>query len=100
VNPVQFYPRNPGLNLDPGSTFEHLLLMNTVNPVQFYPRNPGINLDPGTTFEHFLLMNAVNPVKFYPRNPGLNLDPGSTNSSRITPLVSEYRPDFMEVFLY
>jgi hypothetical protein len=20
VNPVQFYPRNPGLNLDPGST--------------------------------------------------------------------------------
>jgi hypothetical protein len=23
--------------------------MNTVNPVQFYPRNPGLNLDPGST---------------------------------------------------
>jgi hypothetical protein len=23
--------------------------MNTVNPVQFYPRHPGLNLDPGST---------------------------------------------------
>jgi hypothetical protein len=23
--------------------------MNTVNPVQFSPRNPGLNLDPGST---------------------------------------------------
>jgi hypothetical protein len=23
--------------------------MNTMNPVQFYPRNPGLNLDPGST---------------------------------------------------
>jgi hypothetical protein len=26
-----------------------LLLKNTVNPVRFYIRNPGINLDPGST---------------------------------------------------
>jgi hypothetical protein len=28
---------------------EHFLLMNTVNPVQFYPKNPGLNQDPGST---------------------------------------------------
>jgi hypothetical protein len=38
-----------GLTLDFWSRIEHFLLMNTVNPVHFYPRNPGLNLDPGCT---------------------------------------------------
>jgi hypothetical protein len=35
-----------GLTLDFWGRIEHFLLMNTENPVQFYPRNPGLNLDP------------------------------------------------------
>jgi hypothetical protein len=38
-----------GLTLDFWGRIEHFLLMNTVNPVQSYPRYPGLNLDPGST---------------------------------------------------
>jgi hypothetical protein len=38
-----------GLTLDFWGRIEHFLLMNTVNPVQFYPRNPELNIDPGST---------------------------------------------------
>jgi hypothetical protein len=37
------------LTLDFWGRIEHFFLMNTMNPVQFYPRNPGLNLDPGST---------------------------------------------------
>jgi hypothetical protein len=37
------------LTLDFWGRIEHFLLMNIVNPVQFYLRNPGLNLDPGST---------------------------------------------------
>jgi hypothetical protein len=37
-----------GLTLDFLGRIEHFLLMNTVNPVPFNPRNPGLNLDPGS----------------------------------------------------
>jgi hypothetical protein len=38
-----------GLTLDFWGRIEHFLLMSTVNRVQFYPRNPGLNLGPGST---------------------------------------------------
>jgi hypothetical protein len=38
-----------GFTLDFWGRIEHFLLMNTANPVQFYPRNPGLNLNPGST---------------------------------------------------
>jgi hypothetical protein len=38
-----------GLTLDFWGRIEHFLLMKTVNPVQFYPINPGLNIDPGST---------------------------------------------------
>jgi hypothetical protein len=40
-----FSLEDPGFS----SISQIFLLMNTVNPVQFYPRNQGLNLDPGST---------------------------------------------------
>jgi hypothetical protein len=41
--------QGPGLTMCFWGRMKHFFLMNTVNSVQFYPRNPRLNLDPGST---------------------------------------------------
>jgi hypothetical protein len=43
--------------------------MNTVNPVQFYPRNQGFNLDPGSTNSSRIAPQNTEYIEFSLNSP-------------------------------